>query len=200
MSRLTNLKKSLRKKWIVHLPFQSNIILFGVSVAMVALGFAYLSILVFFWKCYDVLQEVGIGVGHPVYRFLVEQQNYLGFIFSIAAFCSITVGALIGLVISHRVAGPLKRLNDQFLEMAAGCVPRSIEFRKNDYFKELAAAYNEWIVSNGKLCRPKVAGSGSKKILSQEGESAGLRTSITASESESSEKDSDSTPRLTRVS
>lgn len=199
MKRLTSFKKSLRKKWIVHLPFQSNIILFGVSVAVVALGFAYLSILVFFWKCYDVLHEAGIGAGHPVYRFLVEQQNYLGFIFSIAAFCSIAVGALIGLVISHRVAGPLKRMHDQLLEMAAGYVPRTIEFRKDDYFKELAAAYNEWVASKGKLSRPKVAGS--KKIRSPESESAGLRTSISTSESsDSTEKDSESKARLTRVS
>lgn len=172
----------------MHLPFQSNIILFGISVAVVALAFAYVAILVFFWKCYDVLQAVGIGVGHPVYRFLVEQQNYLGFIFSIAALCSIVVGAFTGLVISHRVAGPLKRMHDQFLEMAAGCVPRTIEFRKEDYFKELASAYNEWVASKGELSRPKV--------------SSGLRTSISPStETESVEKDSsDSKTRLTRVS
>lgn len=210
MNRIKSFKKSLRKKWIVHLPFQSNIILFGVSVAVVALGFAYVAILVFFWKCYDVLQAVGIGVGHPVYRFLVEQQNYLGFIFSIAAFCSIVVGAFIGLVISHRVAGPLKRLHDQLLEMSAGCVPRSIEFRKDDYFKELAAAYNAWVASKGEFHRPKVAGSGSKKIRpsaasASEGESMGLRTSISesaeaSSESETAKKDSDSKSRLKSVS
>jgi HAMP domain-containing protein len=48
--------------------------------------------------------------------------------------------SLLVIRLSHRVAGPVFRLNREIRQMAAGMYPRSITLRKYDHLKELAEA------------------------------------------------------------
>jgi hypothetical protein len=48
--------------------------------------------------------------------------------------------SLLVIRLSHRVAGPVFRLNREIRQMAAGTYPRSITLRKYDHLKELAEA------------------------------------------------------------
>ncbi|OFZ80576.1 MAG: hypothetical protein A2583_10295 [Bdellovibrionales bacterium RIFOXYD1_FULL_53_11] len=57
-----------------------------------------------------------------------------------AVFLIIT--ALISFFLSHRIAGPLYKLNKFFKEGAGGKINEFIKFRKNDHFPELAEGYN----------------------------------------------------------
>jgi len=43
------------------------------------------------------------------------------------------------IVISHRIAGPIYRINEVLRKMIGGEFPDSVTFRKNDYFQETAA-------------------------------------------------------------
>ena len=49
---------------------------------------------------------------------------------------------LISIFTSHRIAGPLYKMNKFMRESAGGLVHWKMSFRKNDHFKELAEAYN----------------------------------------------------------
>jgi hypothetical protein len=57
---------------------------------------------------------------------------------------------LAGLLMSHRLAGPLYQLRTYLRLMARGEVtPRHIRFRKQDFFHDLAAAFNDFQRSRG---------------------------------------------------
>jgi hypothetical protein len=60
---------------------------------------------------------------------------------SIITFLTIAVG---GLVLSHKVAGPLYRLT-QHLKRSSPENIKPVQFRKGDYFPEIQDAFNEFI-------------------------------------------------------
>ena len=53
-----------------------------------------------------------------------------------------------GLAISHKIAGPIYRMQKELTKMAESepFELQSIQFRKGDYFPELAAAFNRLVL------------------------------------------------------
>jgi nitrate reductase NapE component len=60
--------------------------------------------------------------------------------------------------ISHRIAGPIYRINEVLRKMIGGEFPDSVTFRKNDYFQETAALLD---TLSKALVKEKGAGGGS---------------------------------------
>lgn len=50
---------------------------------------------------------------------------------------------LISIFMSHRIAGPLYKLRNYFIDAKNGNLDKILVFRKNDYFSEMVPAYNE---------------------------------------------------------
>jgi nitrogen fixation/metabolism regulation signal transduction histidine kinase len=50
---------------------------------------------------------------------------------------------LIAVIFSHRIAGPLYRLQRHLKAVAAGAEPGDVKFRRGDLYQELAEACNE---------------------------------------------------------
>jgi len=59
----------------------------------------------------------------------------------------IIVSAVIGIFLSHRVAGPLYKLGMFFSKVKNGENPGKLRFRTNDYFPEVATGFNEMLDS-----------------------------------------------------
>ncbi len=68
--------------------------------------------------------------------------------FSIVFIC---LSFLVSLFISHRIAGPLYKLQKHFSELGKGNFDQELHFRKKDYFTELANDYNDMVFSLKKL-------------------------------------------------
>jgi len=143
-----------RKKWLIHPRFQLKVIFFGVTIAGFGLVLSYLAIHYFFSQCVQTLVSVGMPTSHPVYEFVRAQQGYLNMIYLGVGGLSLLFSSAVGLVLSHRVAGPLYRMKEHLLETAAGRSPRPLKFREKDYFQELAEAYNAELQSRGTARRP----------------------------------------------
>ena len=47
-----------------------------------------------------------------------------------------------GLILSNKVAGPIYRLNKHMNQISDGEIDRPVNFRKGDFFPELAVAFN----------------------------------------------------------
>lgn len=59
-------------------------------------------------------------------------------------FLAVFVLLMAGVILSHRVGGPIYQLNKYIDELVQGKVkPRNISFRKNDFFHELASNFNK---------------------------------------------------------
>ncbi|MBI2711462.1 MAG: methyl-accepting chemotaxis protein [Bdellovibrio sp.] len=55
----------------------------------------------------------------------------------------LSMAFIISIFLSHRVAGPLYKLDRYFREARDGNIEQKLFFRKNDYFKELPDHYND---------------------------------------------------------
>lgn len=63
----------------------------------------------------------------------------------VVCFVAVLVLALLGFVVSNRIAGPVFRLRKHMQGIAAGEEPKPVQFRKGDQFASLADDYNRVI-------------------------------------------------------
>jgi methyl-accepting chemotaxis protein len=143
-----------RRIWIVNRPFQAKVVMYGFTIGGATLLATFAALKFFFWRCEQILIGQGLPFDHPIYNFVQQQERYLAFIFMVASLVSISFATWLGVTLSHRVAGPLHRMRRHLLEAASGRAPKELKFRENDYFKELAEAYNAELVSRGRVRRP----------------------------------------------
>lgn len=81
---------------------------------------------------------------HPylVFHNMFQDQSILVFIVGILV--SFVISFVFGILISHRVAGPLVKLKKHFENVAADVQNEtSVHFRDGDFFNEVANAYNK---------------------------------------------------------
>ncbi|MCK5529590.1 MAG: hypothetical protein KAI74_07885 [Kiritimatiellae bacterium] len=63
-------------------------------------------------------------------------------------FLSVFVMLMSGIILSHRIGGPIYQLHKYFDDMSENKIkPRKIVFRKNDFFHELTDSFNKFQVS-----------------------------------------------------
>jgi len=106
------------------------------------LGVVYLSQAYFFAEFQRMGVTLGLPPEHALFRFLAEQQGTLNQIFAIVAGVSFSLSLFFGLVVSHRIAGPLYRMKGHMVRVALGTTRSELQFRDGDFFPELARAYN----------------------------------------------------------
>jgi hypothetical protein len=92
-------------------------------------------------SCVSVLQ-LAPGQG-ALRQSLVEQERNLLQIVLLVAFVQFVLFNLIAVIFSHRIAGPLYRLQRHLKAVAADGEPSDVRFRKGDLYQELAEACNE---------------------------------------------------------
>jgi nitrogen fixation/metabolism regulation signal transduction histidine kinase len=59
----------------------------------------------------------------------------------------LSLAFLISIFMSHKIAGPLYKLNRFFREARDGNIQQKLSFRRKDYFQELVPTYNEMMDS-----------------------------------------------------
>lgn len=100
----------------------------------------YSTTYLFFWNLKNRGLRVGIPEGHVFYQFLLNQKHDLDILFiSLAVFNLITL-IIVGFFISHRIAGPLKKLE---LFLGNPSDGEKLKFRDKDFFKELETVANQ---------------------------------------------------------
>ncbi len=76
------------------------------------------------------LQEIN----KPVWYFMLGSVSF-----------SLVVFALVGIFLSHKIAGPLYRLKRVMIDIGKGRLPREVKFRKGDHMHDMADALNEMV-------------------------------------------------------
>ena len=139
------MKKNGRKVFLINPSFQYRVIawMMGISLAPICTFFA--AHYYFFWKLRQLGQEIELEPDHIYFRFLEGQGQSLLLIFIICSFLAIAIVAISGLILSHRIAGPIHRLKMHFAELTQGKVMPKLSFRKNDFFTEVPGVINEYL-------------------------------------------------------
>lgn len=88
-------------------------------------------------------ESMNLSDSSPYIAFHILFQSQTLMVFSVALAISFVICFVLGVIISHRIAGPLVKLKKHFESIAQDEKNDDlINFRENDFFKELATAYN----------------------------------------------------------
>lgn len=145
----TNTASQNRKKrsLLINPRFQWTLIGYVSVVAMLILAVSFGLFTFGFNEFSNIGLQAGLPQDHVYFEFIRMQEATFLRVF--AALCILVAAILVvgGLVVSHKIAGPIYRMQKEFLRMKADSPVhlREIYFRKGDFFPELAETFNELV-------------------------------------------------------
>lgn len=141
--RSSFLNKFLGKTFLINPQFQYKFMLSLTLASVLSMSVLYGAQAYFFQYFLNRAQTVKLPPNHVFYHLLQEQQHIMGQIFVVS---TILVGCILflwGLFYSHRIAGPLYRINRDLREAAVnGQSVTTIKTRDKDFFPEIPEAIN----------------------------------------------------------
>ncbi len=132
---------------LINPRFQWTLIGYAAFIATLILLAVYGLFSFGFHEFVHIGNQAGLPVDHVYFQFIkMQEATFLRVIAAIAVLIGIilTVG---GLIISHKIAGPIYRMQKELNSMSSQkpVVPREIHFRKGDFFPELSEAFNTFV-------------------------------------------------------
>lgn len=141
-------QQNRRRTYLINPRFQWRFIGFMAIVSLLAISILFVSNILFFRNMEHEALSVGLTPDNPYFDFLQEQKAALSTLyFAVSALVFVVMMGL-GILYSHRIAGPLYHLDRKMRRIADGEEPSPLNFRRRDQFAELAASFNAMI---GKL-------------------------------------------------
>ena len=134
-----------RKVYLINPRFQWRFIGFMAAVALLAIAILFLSNVLFFRAMHQEALAVGLTPDNPYFDFLAEQQSSLTRVYLAVSAVAFVVMIGLGILYSHRIAGPLHHLNNRMKQIAQSGDPAPVNFRRSDQFRELAESFNAMI-------------------------------------------------------
>lgn len=133
-----------RTNFLVLPGFQIRFMMYIIAFAFFGIVVLYASNLLYFDRLVSEGQQLGLPPDHIYFEFVDQQRGVLNSTFmAVAAF---VFGALIlvGLVLSHKIAGPIYRIQVYLQEVReTGVASRPLAFRDGDFFPEVAELIEE---------------------------------------------------------
>ncbi|MEO5968606.1 MAG: hypothetical protein ABIQ95_01660 [Bdellovibrionia bacterium] len=133
-----------RKSILINPKFQTTFIGFALLASFLNISIFLGSNYLFFNKFEAMGLEYGIPTNSAFFSFINRQKSTMSEIFLATSVIDILVIVVLGLIFSHRISGPLRRLEKFLLEASVDNL-HSLNTRKNDYFPELITALNSFI-------------------------------------------------------
>lgn len=131
------------KNYIIYPPFQWRLVMMMMSLSLISA----FSMIIFQYFAFQTLNDIGteynLAPEHPFFLFLKQFQDSFYLVLSSSLAVSIVFSFVFGILISHKVAGPLVKMRRIFNEVADKKVTDGpIYFRQGDFFQDVADAYN----------------------------------------------------------
>jgi methyl-accepting chemotaxis protein len=143
-----------RKVYLINPRFQWRFIGFMAAVSLLAIAILFVSNILFFRNMHAEAISVGLAPDNPYFDFLKEQQASLSKVYFGVSAVAFVVMVGLGILYSHRIAGPLHNLNNRMRQIAESGTPAPVRFRRKDQFQELAESFNAMIA---RLSKPPAA-------------------------------------------
>lgn len=135
-----------RKKFLINPRFQLTFIAWMFMTVFVVMGVFYGACSYFFNLYLAQGQKIGLPPGHVFFSFIWDQYHLMQIIFLVSIIIIFFVIFLVGLLLSHRIVGPIHRLKIHFQKIAQGDFTHlELNFRKTDHFQDVSDAYNDHI-------------------------------------------------------
>ena len=141
-------EQNRRRTYLINPRFQWRFIGFMATVSLLAISILFVSNILFFRNMEHEALSVGLTPDNPYFDFLQEQKSALSTLYFAVSGLVFVLMMGLGILYSHRIAGPLHHLDRKMRRIASGEEPSPVNFRRRDQFAELAASFNAMI---GKL-------------------------------------------------
>lgn len=137
--------RNKRKVLLINPNFQLKFLRNLVYLNVLVCSAFYCAQLYFFWQSREMGRGISLPPDHIFFQFIDEQQRAMTWM-SVGTICFVSMLICgFGLLYSHRIAGPIYRLQKYLKGRAEGLETGHLKFRDNDYFPELAEAVNNFI-------------------------------------------------------
>lgn len=145
----TNSASQNRKKrsLLINPKFQWTLIGYVSIVALLVLAVSFGLFTFGFNEFSSIGLQAGLPSDHVYFEFLRMQESTFLRVFVALAILIAAILVVGGLIVSHKIAGPIYRMQKEFNKMQEEDPVRlrEIYFRKGDFFPELAETYNELV-------------------------------------------------------
>ena len=133
-----------KRSLLINPKFQWTVIAYAAFTALLVLISVYGLFSFGFSEFSRIGGEAGLPAGHVYFQFIkLQEATFLRVIAAIAILVGLilTIG---GLILSHKIAGPIYRMQKELSAMAdkEPVEMTALQFRKGDFFPELAIAFN----------------------------------------------------------
>ena len=132
-----------RRQFLINPKFQLRITGYFLILAIVNIGIFYGCVRYFFNMFIQKGIDIGLPKKHVFFMFMDDQMYSMNWVFFVTALITLVLLLVSGVLISHKVAGPLFRLNNHFKKIASGNDLTKLNFRDGDFFPEVAESFNE---------------------------------------------------------
>ncbi len=134
------------KKFLINPDFQLKFIVSLVMIAICSMAIIYLANNYFFETYLKKGEALKLPPDHPFFLMIREQKGFMAKVFLFVSFTISSALCLWGLFYSHKIAGPLYRLEKYFADHALSKKDlKEIKFREEDFFQEIPASINKFI-------------------------------------------------------
>jgi hypothetical protein len=133
-----------KRKYLVYPQFQMTLIVLNTLVTMALFGLiAYLVIRSHLYL-ENLVKQTRLPAQNLFIQLLTEQLRSLLIYMFISLGVGIFITATLTLMLSHKMAGPMVRLRNLFVNVTkTGDFPEQLKFRDGDFFQELPPAINQ---------------------------------------------------------
>jgi len=137
------------KKFLINNDFQIQFMVSLLLISIVSTSIIYLANDYFFQSYMQRGVALNLPPDHPFFLMIHEQKKFMTSVFLIVALSISSMAGIWGLFFSHKIAGPLYRLEKYFTEAALDSdkIKQKIYFRDNDFFQEVPDSINRFIDS-----------------------------------------------------
>lgn len=142
---MTGPQSNRRKIYLINPRFQWRFIGFMAVVSLLAISILFVSNVLFFRNMTQEALAAGLAPDNPYFDFLQEQKSALLLVYFGVSAVAFVLMMVLGALYSHRIAGPLYRLNKHMQAIADGAEPAPVSFRRRDQFQELVESFNKMI-------------------------------------------------------
>lgn len=139
------------KKFLINNDFQIQFMISLLLISICSMSVIYLANDYFFHSYMQKGEALNLPPDHPFFLMIHEQKKFMTNVFVVVALSISGIAGLWGLFYSHKIAGPLYRLQRYFTQAAVDSAPlkQKIYFRDDDFFQEVPESINKYIDSMG---------------------------------------------------
>ncbi len=144
-------KRERRRRLLINPSFQLRFIGYMAAGVVFSLIAFYIADIYFFNTLIQHGKDFNLPPDHIYFQLISQQQGLMHNIFFVTRLIVFFVFSLSGLLLSHRIAGPLYNLKKYLVQSASNDNLSQLQFRKSDFFQEIPEAFNLYLKKRVKL-------------------------------------------------